>query len=86
MEILWRLLPEFWGRGLATEAAEAVLKMADGSLSLERIYAFAVVHNLPSLRVMQKIGMLPCDPPYFDHPQVDVPELRQHLLYSITLG
>jgi len=85
VEILWRLQPEFWCRGLATEAAAAVLKMAAESLSLETIYSFAVVQNLPSLRVMQKIGMSPSAPAHFDHPAVEDPALRRHLLYGITL-
>ncbi len=28
-EIGWRLLPEFWGKGLATEGAKATLKLAE---------------------------------------------------------
>jgi RimJ/RimL family protein N-acetyltransferase len=85
VEILWRLQPQFWGRGLATEAAGAVMKMAADELALEKVFAFAVAQNRASIRVMQKIGMTPCDPPSFDHPDVDDPSLRHHLLYSIQL-
>ena len=85
VEILWRLRTEFWGRGLASEAAGSVLKMARKSLSLEKVYAFAVGVNLPSLRVMEKIGMVQCDPPFFEHPEVQDPGLRRQVLYSVTL-
>ena len=85
VDILWRLQPEFWGRGLASEAAAAVLKMAADSLLLEKVFAFAVAQNRGSIRVMEKIGMTACDPPRFDHPGVEDPKLRQHVLYSVRL-
>ena len=86
VEILWRLRPEFWGRGLASEAARAVLDMAAEALALKDVYAFAVSQNRASVRVMEKIGMTPCDPPSFDHPAVDDPGLKSHLLYRARLG
>lgn len=85
VEVLWRLHPEFWGRGLATEAAAAVLKMAAGSLTLPEVFAFAVAQNRRSLRVMEKIGMAPCKPSCFDHPDVHDPGLKQHFVYSVQL-
>jgi len=85
VEILWRLRTEFWGSGLASEAAAAVLKMASESLPLETVFAFAVEANGASVRVMEKIGMAPCDPPTFEHPEVDDPALKRHLLYSVGL-
>lgn len=85
IEILWRLRAEFWGRGFASEAAAAVLKMAEHSLSLGEVFAFTVPQNLKSIRVMEKLGMTPCKPRFFDHPGVQVPNLKQHVLYSIKL-
>ena len=85
VEILWRLRTEFWGRGLASEAAAAVLKMASESLPFETVFAFAVEANRASVRVMEKIGMAPCDPPTFEHPEVDDPALKRHLLYGARL-
>jgi RimJ/RimL family protein N-acetyltransferase len=81
VEMPWRLLPEHWGRGLATEAATAVASMAFRQLSLDAVFAFTVPANRRSVRVMEKVGMKQCQPPLFDHPGVDNPEFRQHVLY-----
>lgn len=86
VEILWRLQTNFWGRGLASETAGMVLNMAVHSLSLDEVFAFTVPQNLKSIRVINKLGMIPCNPPLFDHPGVDDPKLKQHLLYSTRLS
>ena len=86
VEILWRLQPDFWGKGLASEAAGVVLNMAIHSLSLDKVFAFAVPQNLRSIRVMEKLGMMPCNPLFFDHPGVDDPKLKQHVLYLAELS
>jgi [ribosomal protein S5]-alanine N-acetyltransferase len=57
VEIGWWLAPPYWGRGLATEAAGAVMNAAFKNLSVERIVAIAVPENYASRRIMQKIGM-----------------------------
>lgn len=85
-EVGWRFLPEFWGKGLASEAARALLGHGFGELGLTEIMAFAVPQNLASLRVMQAIGMRPdpaCD---FDHPRVPDthPDLRRHVVFRVT--
>ena len=55
---LFYLLKEcFWGRGLATEAARAVLDYAFRELRLPRIDSGAAFENAASKRVMEKIGM-----------------------------
>ncbi len=56
--VLFYLLKSwFWGQGLATEAARAVLGYAFGELELERVDSGAAFENLASKRVMEKIGM-----------------------------
>ena len=57
LEIGWWILRELWGKGLATEAAQAVYRYALTELKLERIISVAVPENLASFRVMQKIGL-----------------------------
>jgi ribosomal-protein-alanine N-acetyltransferase len=47
----------YWGRGVATEAAAAVLRFGFVEAGLNRIFATALVRNPASARVMQKIGM-----------------------------
>ena len=51
------LAKEYWGKGLMTEAARAVLGWAFATLGLERVTTEALAHNKASIRVMQKCGM-----------------------------
>ena len=48
-----------WGKGYATEAARAVLRLAFERLKLNRVYAHHMVRNPASGRVLEKIGMQP---------------------------
>jgi RimJ/RimL family protein N-acetyltransferase len=48
---------EFWGRGLATEAARAIINYGFESLGLNRIHAQHQTRNPASGRVMAKLGM-----------------------------
>ncbi|MCX2720486.1 GNAT family N-acetyltransferase [Lentiprolixibacter aurantiacus] len=57
IDLGYRFLPEFWGRGLATEASRAILKYGFEELKLNRIIAMALPDNEASIRVMQKAGM-----------------------------
>lgn len=55
-EIGWRLTPEVWGQGLATEGARAALQFAFERQNLSEVVAITVPMNLPSRRVMEKLG------------------------------
>ena len=57
VEILYGLKPEFWGKGLATEASLAVLHHGFEQAKLKQIYAGADPPNQTSFRVMQRLGM-----------------------------
>jgi RimJ/RimL family protein N-acetyltransferase len=57
VEIGWRLGREHWGRGLATEAARAVVAHTRAGLGLRRLVSIHVVGNDASARVMVKLGM-----------------------------
>ena len=56
-EIGWRLARDYWGQGLATEAAAAVLNHARDTLRLSRVVATVQVANAASVRVIEKLGM-----------------------------
>ena len=56
-ELLYGILPEFWGRGLVTEAATAVLKFGFEECDMARVIAATDTPNQPSVRVMQRLGM-----------------------------
>jgi RimJ/RimL family protein N-acetyltransferase len=85
VEILWRLLPRFWGRGLVSEAGVAVLKMAFQTLRMPEVVAFAAAGNVRSIRVMERLGMEWDRQKYFDHPAVTDIHLRRHVLYRASL-
>jgi RimJ/RimL family protein N-acetyltransferase len=49
---------DFWNKGIATEAALKMLEFGFQDLSLERISARCFQDNIPSIRVIEKIGMI----------------------------
>lgn len=53
----FRLMREYWGRGLATEAAAAWLYCGFSHLHLEQIIAFSHRDSAASLRVLEKINV-----------------------------
>ncbi|WNG38374.1 GNAT family N-acetyltransferase [Archangium violaceum] len=57
VEVWYALAPEHWGRGLATEAAEAMLRFGFEQLGLKEIWAGADLDNAASFRVMERLGM-----------------------------
>jgi RimJ/RimL family protein N-acetyltransferase len=84
VEIGWRLAAAHWNQGLATEGAKAILGHAFDSLHLDEIVSFTVPANLPSRRVMEKIGMSRSPADDFDHPRLaEGHPLRRHVLYRI---
>jgi RimJ/RimL family protein N-acetyltransferase len=83
VEIGWRLSKDAWGNGYATEAARASLEHAFGPAGLEEVVSFTATTNLPSQRVMQRIGMV--QDGEFDHPRLpDGHRLQRHVLYRIN--
>ncbi len=56
VEILYGLAPNYWRRGLATEAARRVLRFAFEDLELEEVFAGADPPNIRSFRVMERLG------------------------------
>ena len=46
----------YWGKGLMTEAAQAVLRFAFGPMALDLVSAYCYPHNLRSKRVLEKCG------------------------------
>jgi len=87
VEVGWRLAREHWGRGYATEAARAALADGFERLGLDEIVSFTAAGNLPSRRVMEKLGMKHDSADDFDHPSLAPGHpLRRHVLYRIRRG
>ena len=84
VEIGWRLLPEVWGNGYATEAARAALAVGFDDLRLDEIVSFTAVGNRRSRAVMERIGMTHDPGEDFDHPALpDGHRLQRHVLYRL---
>lgn len=69
-EIGWRLIPEAWGQGYATEAAAAVLADAFHRLGLPEVWAYTSPHNLKSQAVMTRLGLTRREDLDFENPNV----------------
>lgn len=61
VEIGWRLAREYWGKGLASEAAEAALAFGLNKCKLSNIVSICQIANTASERIMRKLGLV------FDH-------------------
>ena len=57
IEVAYMLAKEYWGQGLATEAAQAILKYGFEQLDLSRLICVINPDNRASSRVAEKIGM-----------------------------
>jgi RimJ/RimL family protein N-acetyltransferase len=56
-EIGWRLVPDRWGQGLASEAARAMAGWAFGTLGAPQLVAICLPDNEDSARLMRRLGM-----------------------------
>lgn len=57
VDLGYRYLPEYWGRGLATEACRACVEFGFEQIGLEHIIALVLPENAASIRVLEKVGM-----------------------------
>ena len=85
IEVLWRLDSPFWGKGYAVEAARAALRDVFDRRRCPEVVAYTTTVNLPSRKVMQRLGMIEDAGAAFAHPALaaDHP-LRLHVVYRLT--
>lgn len=57
VEIGYRLAKKYWGQGLATEAAQAVLEYGQQRFNFKRFICLIETENTRSIRVATKLGM-----------------------------
>lgn len=57
VDVGFRFLPEYWGRGLATEACTASIAFGFETIQLPRIIGLVLAENTASIRVLKKVGM-----------------------------
>lgn len=56
LDLGYRFIPEFWGKGYAWEAATATLEYGFNDLKAETIYAYADAGNTGSNYILTKLG------------------------------
>jgi ribosomal-protein-alanine N-acetyltransferase len=77
VEVAYMIDKAFWGQGLATEAAQAILAYAQEKLSLTRLVCLIDQGHVASMRVAEKMGMA------FEKEGED--EIGPFLLYTIDM-
>ena len=78
VDIGWRLAKSAWGKGYATEAAQACLDAAFKKFNLNEVYSYCPEINKASEAIMKKIGMERIGT--FTHPMVANDSRLKHCL------
>jgi len=83
-ELGYRLYPAFWGRGLATEGARALIASGFERLHLDRVVATTMADNTGSWRVLEKCGLRRVKTFYY--PDADLMPGGEHgdFVYELT--
>ena len=83
-EVGWRLDKPFWHKGYATDAARAAIADGFDRAGLTEIVSFTTPLNVPSVRVMERLGMTHDPADDFDHPNVPAGHpYRRHVVYRL---
>lgn len=69
VEVLYGFLPAVWRRGLASEAAQALVALGRGPLALPEVCGFTWIENVGSQRVLESAGLVHA----FDFEHVGLP-------------
>ncbi len=56
VDLGYRFMRPYWGRGIATESGSACLELGFNILGLDRIIAMVIPENVGSIRVLDKLG------------------------------
>jgi len=65
----WQVFPEFWGRGIATQAASAIMVRAKAQGNCRFLHAFPAVSNTASNIVCEKAGFAKLGECTFEYPK-----------------
>ena len=69
LEIGWRIAEQYWGQGIAREAAEASIAWGWANTARPRIAAWTVIANSRSWGLMERLGMRRRGDLDFRHPE-----------------
>ncbi|MEO1012214.1 MAG: GNAT family N-acetyltransferase [Bacteroidota bacterium] len=56
VDLGYRFMKEYWGKGIATESAKACVNLGFSTLGLKRIIAMVLPGNTGSIRVLEKLN------------------------------
>ena len=65
----WMVLPEFQGRGIATEATRQVIDLCRAEQTHRYLYAYPSVDNEPSNAICRKLGFELVDEEEYEYPK-----------------
>ncbi len=82
MEIGWSLRADYWRQGYAMEAARATLDLAFQRFDAPHVLALTSERNIPSWKMMEKLGMVRRPDLDFDDPDYP-PEDNPTIIYWI---
>lgn len=81
----YRLHQRFWGQGMATEGAQALVAKGFEEWQVQRVIAWALTVNRGSTRVMEKVGLRSLQGFWFTEAQLSKvkPEERRAVMYVL---
>lgn len=56
-DIGYRFIERYWGKGYATEAAQASVDYGFNTMNLDKIYAITMINNYASQAILKKAGL-----------------------------
>ena len=56
VDLGYRFMKEYWGKGIATESAKACVNLGFNKLRLKRLIAMVLPENTGSIRVLEKLN------------------------------
>lgn len=87
VEVAWRLARPFWGRGLAFEAATAVVRFGLRDVGLASLLAYTAAANTRSRRLMGRLQMRRDPGEDFEHPLLPAHHpLSHHVIHRTSNG
>lgn len=76
-DIGFRFFEEDWGKGYATESAQACLKVGFETFQLKEIVGRAMKANIASIRVLEKLGLHYVEDMMLDHQEAVLYKIKQ---------
>jgi len=82
LELGWRLKRKYWGQGLTTEAAKAIVDVVRHNPGVTVFSSLADIDNLASIWVMKNLGMHFVDNRVHKGPKGDMPVVYYEMINS----